>query len=561
MIELSPSRSANILAVAAILGILGTFALVWQAGEGVGATAGPNVLATAEDAVYFIAGGTLYHADGNGALQDAATLASLGLPAAVSHLAVMPDALLVAEGRRGTVQRCDLPRRTCVELARIPLPPKGATLALAHAPQETRFYVADSARHELHAWGLDGKHQYRLTIAGGLKYPNDLAWLGAGQLLVTDTNHHRVLVIEDQGRGRSRVVQQVEAANPLGSFGNTWPTAAARDGAGRVWAVNSNGLLQNGEIIVFDAAGTARQRIALAGAADPIALAPLPQAMLVLDHDHYRLQAVSLEDFSVRDFGDDAVQGALRALQARRGHWQQIRYFSLGMMVLFGLLGALAGYLDWQARRRLVPGERRPGVVQHPADVARQVQTAAASLRLRSDAQGVTWLAVNPKFLRLMRLLLLAIGVLFGLIVMLFYSTCNTLSWDLISLLGAVSAAVMAAAFWAQYRMQRMRIGTDGTLIHVVDILGRQGQGTPEEFVQTGRRLLLGRVAVPLPNPAAAVFDKDAFAALFGPLLERVPRSNEFAILWRDLRRGDPLTWGSLVAVIVFIALRVWFEF
>lgn len=561
MIELSPSRNANILAVAAILGVLGTFALVWEAGEGVGATAGPNVLATAEDAVYFIAGGTLYHADGRGVLQDAATLASLGLPPAVSHLVVMPDALLVAESRRGTVQRCDLPRRVCVELARIPLPPKGATLALAYAPQEARFYVADSARHELHAWGLDGRRQYRLDIDGGLKYPNDVIWLGGGRLLVADTNHHRILVIEDQGRGRTRLVQQVEAENRLGGAGHTWPTAVARDADGRIWTVNSNGLLQDGEVIVFDAAGKARRRIGLGAGADPVALALLRDAMLVLDHDSYRLQAVGLADFGVSDFGDAAVQDALRTLQKQREHWQQMRYLSIGMMGLFGLLGVLAGYFDWQSRKQRVPGERRPGVVQHPADVARQVQSIAAAPRLRPDAQGITWLAVNPKFLRTMRLLLLAIGVLFGLIVMLFYATCSTLSWELISLLGLVTATVMAAAFWAQYRMQRLRIGTDSAAIYVVDILGRRGQGAPEDFVQTGRRLLLGRLAVPLPNPAAAVFDKDEFAALFGPLLTRVPRSNEFAILWRDLRRGDLLTWGSLVALMVFIVLRVWFEF
>jgi len=117
----------------------------------------------------------------------------------------------------------------------------------------------------------------------------------------------------------------------------------------------------------------------------------------------------------------------------------------------------------------------------------------------------------------------------------------------------------MALVFALLFRgFKRLRLGTDGERLHVVDIWGRQGQGTPEEFVHTGRRLLLGRIGIPLPNQRLTLFDQAAFAAVIEPLLERTPRSNELAIVWRDLRRGDPLAWSGVFAIIGLIALRVW---
>jgi hypothetical protein len=32
-------------------------------------------------------------------------------------------------------------------------------------------------------------------------------------------------------------------------------------------------------------------------------------------------------------------------------------------------------------------------------------------------------------------------------------------------------------------------------------------------------------------------------------------------VLWQGLRRGDPMTWLGVVAVVIMIVLRVWYEF
>lgn len=560
MIQLSPSRNANLLALAAILGILGTFSLVWESGAGIAATAGPSVLAAAGDEVHFVAGGSLYRTGADGALRETVPLAALGLDGMVSGLAVLGEELLIAEGRAGRVLRCAPARRACVPFLTEARPHPDGALALAVAPEARRVYVADSSRHQLHAYDLSGRPLYRLDIEGGLKYPNEVVWLGDERLLIADTNHHRIIVVRDEGGGHTRLDQRMDAKTDLGR-GNTWPTAAARDGADRTWVINSNGLLRNGEVIVFDGEGNARHRIDLGAGADPIALAAVPDAVVLADYDHYRLQRVALADLRVTAFGDAALEEALRTLQEERAHWQRMRHLGFAMMVLFGLLGAAAGYLDWKARRARAAGSRRPGEVRHPAGTGRQaVLTAAAQMQLRPDARGIVWLGPNPKFLRMLDLLMLLIGVMFAAMFGLLATTFETLPWNLLAMMAAMTAAVLGGTAWGQYRMRRLRIGTDGHELHVVDILGRQGHGAPEAFIHTGRRLLLGRIAVPLPQPRAAVFEPEAFAALIGPLLERVPRSNEMAILWRDLRRGDPFTWAGFAALVLVLVLQVWLE-
>ncbi len=560
MIELSRSRPANGLAVVAMLGMLGALLLVGRAVTRMAGTAGPSVLASSDEAVYFVAGDALHVADTAGRLQEVIPLAALGLGRTVSHIAAMEEFLLVADGGTGIVKRCDLVRRTCTKLTALPGARRGEALALAPAPEAGRLYVADTANHALHAYGLDGRRLYRLDIEGGLKYPNEVLWLGRDQLLVVDTNHHRILIVQDEGTGRTRLLQEMAAKNSLGR-GNTWPTAAARDSTGRTWVINSDGRLRNGEVIAYDAAGAARRRVELGENADPIALATLDGGVLLADFENDRLQRIDVDSGRVEVFGDAALQGALNDLGARRATGQQAQYLSIGLMVVFGLIGAVAGYLDWKARREYSavrpPGVAiRQGAFQDPAAVCE----ASARFSLRPDAHGIVWLHATSKHLRALYAITLLVALSFILMVATLVQSFSPLPLKLIAGLAAMGLLVLGLNAWIVLGMKRLRIGTDGKTLHVVDMFGRRARGLPETFVHTGRHLLLGRVAVPVPNPRGSMFDKEAFAALIDPLLERTPRSNEMTVLWRRLRTGDPLAWLSVAAVIALLGLQIWFD-
>ncbi len=559
MIERSRSRKANFLALIAIFGIMGAIVQAWRAGEAVSVSAGPGALASTDETVYFVAGGTLYVADAGGALQNELSLASLGLSSVVSQLAVVAGDVLVADGTRGTVHRCDLVRRACEQIVRIPMRGRGGAMAVASAPEADRLYVADTNGHELHAYSLKGKPLYRLEVEGGLKYPNEVIWLGDGRLLVVDTNHHRIVVLADDGGGHTRLLQKMAAKNDLGR-GNTWPIAAARDSEGNTWVVIADGLLNNGELIRYDAEGRPQRHIELGGDADPVALAPLADTVLLADMANYRLHRIGVGR-RVQAFGDAALRNALRSLQARHSHGLWMRYLSIGMVAAFSLIGAFAAYLDSRARREYAAAQRQTGTVEEGGEMERQdVVAAAAGLALRPDARGIVWLGASGRVLRWQQAVFVLSVLMFGGGTALLLTSLEVLPARLVALLAGVVALGLGLNGWLIYGMKRLRVGTDGKMLHVVDLFGRQGKGLPEAFIHTGRRLLLGRIAVPLPNSFVSMFDRKAFAAVIEPMLGRTQRSNEFAVLGRKLRQGDPLSWLGLAAVVAALALKVWLD-
>jgi streptogramin lyase len=504
-----------------------------------------------------VAGDTLYVADAAGALRDAMPLESLGVGGAVSHLAVLGDGLLVADGGSGAVHYCKPARRSCTPYTRLPMRRRGGALALSTAPEVGRLYVADTDGHQLHAHALDGRRLYRVDIEGGLKFPNEVIWLGEGRLLVVDTNHHRIVVVHDEGDGRTRLLQTMAAGNALGR-GNTWPTAAARDSHGNTWVINSDGMLNNGELIVYDAAARARRRVDLGEGADPVVLAPSRGAVLVADYANYRLQRIDTANYRVETFGGRALRDALQDLQARRLHWQRMSHLNVGMMVLFGLVGALGAYLDWKARRALAAARGPSEGLRDRHDATPQgVLAAAAQLALRPDARGIVWLEASRRMLRWQQALFALSAIMLGA-AWLLIQPLDALPPLLVASLGATAVLVLGLNGWLIRGIGRLRIGTDGRVLHVVDVFGRRGRDVPEAFVHTGRRLHLGRIVVPLPNRSVSMFDRRAFAAIIEPMLERTPRSNELAMLGRKLRAGDPLSWLGLVAVVAVVALKFW---
>ncbi len=64
-----------------------------------------------------------------------------------------------------------------------------------------------------------------------------MQWLGDNRLLVTDTNHYRVVELQDRGEGEVAVIQELETQNALGGIGRKWATEARRDSEGETWVI------------------------------------------------------------------------------------------------------------------------------------------------------------------------------------------------------------------------------------------------------------------------------------------------------------------------------------
>jgi hypothetical protein len=93
----------------------------------------------------------------------------------------------------------------------------------------------------------------------------------------------------------------------------------------------------------------------------------------------------------------------------------------------------------------------------------------------------------------------------------------------------------------------------------MIDYLGRKASAVPGECIRTPKRLMLGKQAAPIKQRRPILFDKELFSLQIEPILSLVPKTNEFELMWRNLRSGDPATWLGLIAIALLLLKDIWF--
>jgi hypothetical protein len=558
-LQFSSSRLSNLLAALAIIGILGAFlVVVYASNREVGAYGPTAITATAEGEVYFTASDRIYRLNHEGKLLDSVDFALLGVDGPVFQLAIgSEDQLLIQSGQNNLLQ-CDTTRWLCSRFFNTPELSTFDLMAFAIAPEEQRIYLATLPKHRLYAVDLKQRKPYLLHVPGGLKYPNQIVWLGHDHLLVADTNHHRIIELEDLGQGDVRLVQQWEAKNEVGRQGRTWPIAVARDEAGAIWVINGTGLLRDGDLVYYNAEGLAERRVELDTSTELSGMTLLPAGVLLTDSANYRLLKVSQDDFSVSAFGDDALMKVLSEIASQQAHWQKIYYLGVALILFFVSLGAVAGYIDWQARRGL--RESEPSVSAQADAGAGFTIPDSIQAKLQPDVHGIYWLSVTQATQRMFLLSgilgpIVLIAMQLAVFLPLEFEIYRELMWRLLPLFSLLAIAFVFMAFV----VRNVRIGTDGERLYLVDFLRRKASAPIEACEFTEQRVFAARVAVPIKHPMFKLYDKELFAELIAPILGRMNKTNEFAIIWRYLRRGDPTTWLGTLASVALLIAALWY--
>ncbi|HYQ71977.1 MAG TPA: hypothetical protein VET88_08620 [Gammaproteobacteria bacterium] len=542
---------ANGLAIAVIAGFIAVIANSLRITLQSGSVFGPTVLTSGSTGkVYTNISTTLYVLGEHGRLEDRIPLAELGLQdTTLTDLLAMPDGrLLIGSSEATGIQACDLVQRRCSAFIQSGAQPVSAFKMAWDVPRQ-RLLVADGERHRILVY--DGNGTLVLASRGGerhLQFPNTLQLTADDTAIVADTNQHRLVWLD--AATLATEYREMPVDNALGNFRRVWPTDFAVAPEQRYWVILDNDLLENGDVLVFDADGKPLQRVALPADWDPIKLRARPHDVLLAGFDSVDLVSISPDGKVITPFGDAAFRSELAAMRARRE--AASRWWHLWIWAAIAPLAVIAGiaaWLDWR-RRRL----ESPPAAAEPA-----------CIELPETGKGVYWLEPDPKIVRLWRY---SRWLVSGMAVLLFAPAVYILWWlgpeksvDLVALLIAGGIAFMAILVAGLNALSRGRLGVTRDQV-VLGIAGRPHRHYyPRQLVYNSRFISTGDVTVYLRTGKGPIFDPGEIRSCLEPLLANARQLNPVQGYVYLLQQGDRLTWISTLGIACLCGMYLYTEF
>jgi hypothetical protein len=194
------ARTKKTIVAAVLAGVALSIAAIYVSGERLGdGLHGPSKMARAPEGKIWVAShGRLHRFSASGEREEAVELSALGRGPIVSEVLPLSDgSIVLAEAEPSTAYRCDLAARRCASFTgaiSAAVGPLRHALMIAADEKRRRFYVSDNANHRLILLDFEGK-VLDVTPFRRVIYPNELALAKAGELVVVDTNHHRLVRI------------------------------------------------------------------------------------------------------------------------------------------------------------------------------------------------------------------------------------------------------------------------------------------------------------------------------------------------------------------------------
>jgi hypothetical protein len=529
----------NTLAVLVILGFIAVIANSLRIYTESANVHGPTVLTSdAAGKIYINTAATLHVLDARGEHEDSIPLAELGLGGAtLTDLLALPDGrLLIGSSDSVKINACNLVERRCSPFIRSGAQPVSA-FKMAWDSQRQRLLVVDGERHRILVYDSDGN--LVLESRGGergLKLPNTILLTADGTVIIADTNHHRLVALDSETLSTER--WEMPVGNDLGNFRRIWPTDFALAADRRFWIILDDDLLENGDIVLFDAARKPVLRLALAPDWDPVKLLARDSDVLLAGFGSVELVRVSLQGDVIGPFGDSAFRGALA--QVREQRQRATDWWHTWTWVAIVPLTLLAGITAWLDKR-------------NRSDRTGSSGSMAAS-RVFAPATGtIHWLEPKPEIVRLWRYarwlsyglpLLLLAPVLF-----ITGSTCIDQSGVIITLLLAGTLPLMAMLTTSVNTLSKGRLGATRDQIVLGSAASAHRHFYPRQVVYGPRFISSGDITVFTATGKGALYDAEEFRFYLEPLLASARKLNALQGYIYLLQQGDRLTWVNTLGI------------
>ena len=226
--------------------------------------------------------------------------------------------------------RCDLDTKNCTRFGA-----GGVDFKAAHGIfidwRTDDVFISDTTRHVLRKYADDG-----VELAGpvtGFKFPNQLL-IANGQLLVADTNHHQIQIVDSSTAHFGDAIEKVNVV-PAYARGarQTWPSHFARVG-NEWWVNNMRTGMNEGGIYVFDDNWQYDRNVTLPPDADPISLVAFGGEVLISDWNNDRIHRISTAGEQLPDFKSAGLEQILADSRATRSQFDLIAYSGIALLVL-----------------------------------------------------------------------------------------------------------------------------------------------------------------------------------------------------------------------------------
>ncbi|MFO7582909.1 hypothetical protein, partial [Guyparkeria sp.] len=173
MLQLSPSRHANVIAVLVILLLAAGFGAIMLGKSKISAVGGPmTIAADPEGHFHFHAGDSLYAVTAEGEVTHRADLASLGLGDRITDMQVSGAFLLVGDADTGAIAWCARDLSGCSRRTPLPEISRSNVFHFHHDATSDRLFLVSGDR--IHVIGTDGRHVRQLSVPDGLDHPNTI---------------------------------------------------------------------------------------------------------------------------------------------------------------------------------------------------------------------------------------------------------------------------------------------------------------------------------------------------------------------------------------------------
>lgn len=382
----------------------------------------------------------------------------------------------------------------------------------------------------------------------GLAFPNTALVTPAGDLVVADTNHHRLVALDPETLGVERWELAVE--NRLGNFRRIWPTDVIVAPDGYYWVIIDNDKLENGDVILFSDLHSPFRRLDLPADWDPIRLRVHGDSVLLASHGSVDLVRVSLDGMQITPFGNEALRADLAGVRARRlanGRWWELWIWIL--ITPLGLLAGVAAFLDHRRRRRAQP----------------RLNPAAEPQPLPGTADGIYWIEHNPVVIKQWQLArwgmyLPPALMLLTVAVFTFAAGCGAV----VFLTGLTLAGLVALTAWMVVSLRIISSGHLGVTperLVLADRRRKPQHAYPRQLVYTQRFISSGATTVFTRTARAAIFEEAAMRDYVQPLLAQARRLNAIQGYVYLLQAGDRYTWINTVAIACMTGWYLYMEF